>query len=768
MEVDTIRQLAVVACLWITLIFQSIRGQTDCPLQCSCESVPGGLAVKCRKPTFSQLPAFPPSTTIIAIQYHSKISKVYGDALSGLHQLKSFNLVSSVTWEFETGVFDNKPTMEALSINSHVPNKLPEDVLRGLNLEKLRISLHYNVLPFTSICSQENLSRLNLGYNTIGLLSLPKCMTKFGALIALILSNNHLTNLGQSDFAVLHNSKLKILSLSRCKISFVHGQTFQPLIHITDISLDHNRVRHLPQNIFRNLRNLSTINISYNWFTKIPCDIFKLAPALSQLLLQNLMRISDEFLHICPEYASIPRLYEVHMENTFMSNINDTTLLPLREVRSLWMTVRSISKGALAAVPHLNSLRLIGGRINLTGLTNAVIGLNQTSIRKLIVKQAQNIDSLPDDLFSPLRFSLLTSLTLYKCYFYYVGQNTFSPLSKLQMLDLGWNSIRFLHGGTFRHLANMKTLILSHNAITDFIVGPHVPSWELPRSLQTLKIDYNSIRTIHRECLQGLGNLTHLNLESNQVDEIFEDSLISASLQQINLARNDIKTFHKGILAKAPELRDIDLSSNNIVLTEHNIFHHVFSLIRLDLQDTTCSITCELNLLPVIFRRLENLQYIDLANFKIASLPPETFLGNGNLRHLVISANKLSYWNPVAFRPLENLNNLDLSRNQIMTISKSSFKYLTSLRILGLAANPLYCNCDLLWFREWLPQANVYIPSINSNGYKCEGPAKYRDVQLLDFNPPESECRSYTFLKLSVTFAAAVLLVVTTAGIMYR
>ena len=152
----------------------------------------------------------------------------------------------------------------------------------------------------------------------------------------------------------------------------------------------------------------------------------------------------------------------------------------------------------------------------------------------------------------------------------------------------------------------------------------------------------------------------------------------------------------------------------------------------------------------------------------MANLPHGTFLRNAKLRQLMLSTNKLSYLDPELFQPLIKLEKLVLSGNQIMTVKRSSFKYLISLRILDLSRNPLYCNCDLLRFRDWLPQANIYIPSINSKMYKCEGPAKYRDVQLLDFNPPESECRSYTFLKLSMTFAAAVLLVVTAAGIMYR
>ena len=528
--------------------------------------------------------------------------------------------------------------------------------------------------------------------------------------------------------------------------------------------MDGNRISHLPQNVFSNLRNLIVLNLANNRFTKLPCHVFRNITALKHLFLQNLHKLSNA--KVCQQFVSLPRLFLLYMYNTRMEHVNDTDLLPIKQVRSLRLTAQYFSKGALAAVPHLNNLILTGGHLNLTGLSNVLIGLNQTDIRIFTVKETTNIGSLPDELFSPLRSSLLTSLAMTSCHIESVGRDTFSPLSKLQKLDLSFNDIASLPAGNFRNLINIKTLIIFKNKITDLIAN----IWELPPSIQYISLPGNRIQQLRPYSIQGLSNLTYLSLDENNVEKIPKDSLISSSLQVLNLAKNDIESVDIRAFAKAPALRDINLASNRIVLDlqQKGIFDHVGELTQLDLNGQTCSDSCQYSVLPTMFRSLGRLQYLNLGSCKIAFLPDGTFSSNTNLSQLVLNLNKLSYWNPELFRSLASLTELYLSNNQITTVKKSTFKYLVSLRTLNLANNPLYCNCDLLWFRYWLPQANVYIPSINSNGYKCKAPAKHRDVQLLDFNPPESECRSYTFLKLSVTFAAAVLLVVTTAGIMYR
>ena len=177
-------------------------------------------------------------------------------------QLESFNIQTGVNWKFESGVFDNIVNLKYLTIHSYVPNKIPRDVLRRLDLDVLRLTLQSSSLPLSSICSQQHLRQLNLGSNNLRALDLPSCFTHLTMLSALLMRRNKLTSLRQTDFGVLNNSQLKQLSVSDCAIYSVHEETFQPLVHIQSIHLDENRISHLPHNIFHNLRNLTMLNLA--------------------------------------------------------------------------------------------------------------------------------------------------------------------------------------------------------------------------------------------------------------------------------------------------------------------------------------------------------------------------------------------------------------------------------------------------------------------------------------------------------------------------
>ena len=105
MGVVTIFHVTVVTFLLAEIT--CITGQHLCPLQCHCDDSDSkrGMVVKCEEPSFSELPIFPRSTTYIQIKGKSKVSKIYNGALSGLHDIQTFNLHTDVTWKFESGVF---------------------------------------------------------------------------------------------------------------------------------------------------------------------------------------------------------------------------------------------------------------------------------------------------------------------------------------------------------------------------------------------------------------------------------------------------------------------------------------------------------------------------------------------------------------------------------------------------------------------------------------------------------------------------------------
>ena len=57
---------------------------------------------------------------------------------------------------------------------------------------------------------------------------------------------------------------------------------------------------------------------------------------------------------------------------------------------------------------------------------------------------------------------------------------------------------------------------------------------------------------------------------------------------------------------------------------------------------------------------------------------------------------------------------------------------------MNLKGNPFTCNCDLLWFREWIDSTSVALPDKES--FTCNGPEEWRGKPLLEFTKDKINC----------------------------
>ena len=117
--------------------------------------------------------------------------------------------------------------------------------------------------------------------------------------------------------------------------------------------------------------------------------------------------------------------------------------------------------------------------------------------------------------------------------------------------------------------------------------------------------------------------------------------------------------------------------------------------------------------LPVMLRSvLQNLPSLDLINLHgwgIEQLPVSMFTNTTRLTNVVLSGNAIKSWNPDVFAPLRHLHLLTLARNKIVSVNVASFAQLTSLRRLDLSLNLFACNCDLMWFLEYVQNNNIFV-----------------------------------------------------------
>ena len=116
---------------------------------------------------------------------------------------------------------------------------------------------------------------------------------------------------------------------------------------------------------------------------------------------------------------------------------------------------------------------------------------------------------------------------------------------------------------------------------------------------------------------------------------------------------------------------------------------------------------------------LENLEYIDLSGSNFLSICDDFFIRLKNI-------SKVTY--------------INLSKNRLSHFPKA-LSNVTSLDIY-LAGNPVDCNCEMLWFVEWLNSTNNRTDTRPVKDYKeirCSG-EKWNGVQVYKLNQVVMGC----------------------------
>ncbi|XP_071800900.1 adhesion G-protein coupled receptor G6-like isoform X2 [Asterias amurensis] len=144
------------------------------------------------------------------------------------------------------------------------------------------------------------------------------------------------------------------------------------------------------------------------------------------------------------------------------------------------------------------------------------------------------------------------------------------------------------------------------------------------------------------------------------------------------------------------------------------------------------------------FTNLVNLRELYLVNNVIRSelIHQDAFKNLQNLELLDLNGNRISLEAAYAnqFRFLQQLKHLDLGSNGIATIDAAFVHLFDQLDYLYLISNSLVCDCDLLWFKNWL--INKQITSFVVSGAQCYTPesVQRQTIREAPFCIPVQRC----------------------------
>ncbi|XP_043933343.1 osteomodulin [Protopterus annectens] len=207
-----------------------------------------------------------------------------------------------------------------------------------------------------------------------------------------------------------------------------------------------------------------------------------------------------------------------------------------------------------------------------------------------------------------------------------VPAKAFLNATNLREINLSHNNLKssMIEAGAFSKLKFLKHLHLQYNKLDEFPMG-------LPTSLERLFLGFNKISKVSRDSMQGLVNITMLDLCGNELsDAAFKGKTLSRlkNLMQLNLCSNQIKSLNMEL---PHSLLYLSLENNSIASVAEDYFMKTPNLTILRLSRN------KLEEVPFKAFNLSNLLELNLDRNKLRKI----FYIPSSLQHLLLQYNEI-------------------------------------------------------------------------------------------------------------------------------
>ena len=210
-------------------------------------------------------------------------------------------------------------------------------------------------------------------------------------------------------------------------------------------------------------------------------------------------------------------------------------------------------------------------------------------------------------------------------------------------------------------------------------------------------------------------------------------------LKTISLARNNFYKAAKKFAFRSDYLTDINVEESQLHLTKifQGLFQYTPNLKTLSIGK------CHVQPHVKLFQNLPNVTSLTMPS-TIETLSHDTFENTTRVQQLIMNYVPIDELQAAVFRNLSDLYSLHLKGIGINSVNYTSLpKWMwDNLTQIDLSYNPFICDCDIVWFRDWLQRVNKSEVSIvgrhDKDAYTCAFPPKYKGRNMFTLYRPSA------------------------------
>ncbi|NXK45025.1 NEPN protein, partial [Chauna torquata] len=294
-------------------------------------------------------------------------------------------------------------------------------------------------------------------------------------------------------------------------------------------------------------------------------------------------------------------------------------------------------------------------------------------------------------------------------------------LPRLKYLSMADNKLHSFPTSFFASFQNLQFLSLSGNFLTK------VPL-DLPKSLLSLKLEKNRLKTVRLRDMKHLENLSEFFLSENQLTSV-DGAQLLPNLTTLELSKNQLDAMPPRLPGR---LQKLDCSNNLIQRVTAQDFQGLQDLKHLFLDNNAVS-----RFEAGALQQCAQLSNLALEQNLLISIPLRqvTLRIADTLARLDLKGNDIEDVGEQELKDLKHLQVLNLRNNKISALDRKVLEYLPRLRHLYLDGNPWNCTCDLLRTRRVLMAKGTDV-----RGGQCAAPAESRGESWMSSKKILQQC----------------------------